>query len=140
MIVDSGAPMTITTTKWMDRYLKSMGVKENEISEKACNIKFKMGENVYLSNREIALPVRMKTDSDDYIRKMITVSIVDREDELFLCGLKMLIELKAAIFYEKSEMIFNETKKRVYMHISEGGHQLVKLKTLGEVGHEETVL
>ena len=85
MIVDSGAPMSITTTKWMDRYLKSMGVKENEISEKACNRKFKMGENVYLSNREIALPVRMKTDSDDYIRKMITVSIVDREDKLFLC-------------------------------------------------------
>ena len=61
-----------------------------------------MGENVYMSNREIKLPVRMKTDSDDYIRKMITVRIVDREDELFLCGLKTLIEWKAAVFYEKS--------------------------------------
>ena len=28
MIVDSGAPISITTTKWMDRYLKSMEVKE----------------------------------------------------------------------------------------------------------------
>ena len=80
MIVDSGAPMSIATTKWMDRYLKSMEVKEDEITEKVCNRKFKMGENVYLSNREIALPIRIKTDSDDYIRKMITVSIVDRED------------------------------------------------------------
>ena len=70
---------------------------------------------------------------------MITVSIVDREDELFLCGLKTLIEWKAAVFYEKSEMMFDETKKRVYMNISGGGHQLVKLETLGEIGHEETV-
>ena len=60
-------------------------MKKNEVIEKACNRNFKIGENVYLSNREIALPVRMKTYSDDYIKKMITVSIVDREDELFLC-------------------------------------------------------
>ena len=37
MIVDSGAPMSITTTKWMDRYFKGKGVKENEIIEKYCN-------------------------------------------------------------------------------------------------------
>merc|ERR1712089_32475 len=114
-----------------------MEVKENNIVEKACSGKFKMGENVYLSNREIMLPVRMKTDSDDYIRKMITVSIVDKDDELFLCGLKTLIEWKAAVFYERSEMMFDETKKRVYMSISGGGHQLVKLETLGEISQEE---
>ena len=33
MIVDSGALMSFATTKWIDRYLKSMGLKENEISE-----------------------------------------------------------------------------------------------------------
>ena len=77
MIVDNFTPKFIATNKWMDKYLKSMEVKENEISEKVCNRKFKMGENVYLSNREIALPVRMKTNSDDNIRKMITVSILD---------------------------------------------------------------
>ena len=71
-----------------------------------------------MSNREITLPVRMKTENDDYIRKMITVSIVDREYELFVCGMKTLIEWKAAGFYEKSEMMFDETKKRVYMSIS----------------------
>ena len=37
-------------------------------------------------------------------------------------------------------MMFDETKKRVYMQILEGGHQLVKLETLGEIGHEETVM
>ena len=81
----------------------------------------------------------MKTENADYIRKMITVSIVDREDELFKDGLKSLIEWKVAVFYERSKMMFDETKKRVYMSISGGGHQLVKLETLGEISHEETV-
>ena len=44
-----------------------------------------MGENIYLSNREITLPVRMKTENDDFIRKIITVCIVNREDEIVLC-------------------------------------------------------
>ena len=103
MIVDSDAPVSIATSKWMEKYIKNMEVKKDEITENECKRKFKMGENIYLSNREITLPVRMKTEKDDYIRRMITVSIVDREDELFLCGLKTLIEWKAAVFYEKSD-------------------------------------
>ena len=51
-----------------------------------------------------------------------------------------MIAWKAAVFYVKSEMMFDETKKRDYMEISEGGHPLVKLETLGEIGHEETVM
>ena len=103
VIVDSGTPVSIATSKWMEKYLKNMEVKKDEITENECKRKFKMGENIYLSNREIMLPVRMKTENDDYIRRMITVSIVDREDELFLCGLKTLIEWKAAVFYDKYE-------------------------------------
>ena len=99
-----------------------------------------MGENVYLSNREITLPVRMKTGGDDYSRKMVSVSKVDREDELFLFGLDPFIAWKSAVVYEKSEIMFDETKKMVCMQILQGGHQLVKLETLGEISHKETVL
>ena len=70
MTVDSVSPNSIPTNKWMDKYLKSMEVKENEMSEKKCNRRFKMGENVYLSSRKITLPVTIKTDGDDYIRKI----------------------------------------------------------------------
>ena len=48
------------------------------ITQRESNRKFKLGENIYLSNREIMLPVRMKTENDDYIRKMVTVNIVNR--------------------------------------------------------------
>ena len=53
-----------------------------------------------------------------------------------MCRLKTLKKLKAALFYERREMMFDETKKRVYMSTSGGGHQLVKLETLGEISHE----
>ena len=98
-----------------------------------------MGENIYLSNREITLPVRMRTDNDDFMMKMVTVSVVDREDELFLCGLKTLMEWKAAVYYEKCELKFDDSQKRVNIQISGDGHQLVKLKTLGEISDEKTV-
>ena len=78
MIVDSGAPVLITTSKWMERYLKKMEVKKDKITEKKCNRRFKMGENIYLSDKEIMLPVRMKTYNHDFIMKMMTVSVVDR--------------------------------------------------------------
>ena len=40
MIVDSGTPVSITTSKWMERYLKEMEVKKDDIIEKKCNRKF----------------------------------------------------------------------------------------------------
>ena len=39
-----------------------MDVKKDEIKEKECKRKFKMGENIYLSKREIRLPVKMRTE------------------------------------------------------------------------------
>ena len=61
-----------------------MKVKKDEITERECNRKFKMGENIYLSNREITLPVRIKTKNDDYKRKMVIMCRVNREDDSFL--------------------------------------------------------
>ena len=33
MIVDSGAPVSIATSKWMDRYLKNMEVNKDELNK-----------------------------------------------------------------------------------------------------------
>merc|ERR1712089_31736 len=139
MIVGSGAPVSIATSKWMEKYLNEMEVDRNEIIERECNRKFKMGENVYKSTKELTLPVRMRTDDDSFIKKMITISVVNRDDDLFLCGLKTLMEWKAAVFYEKCELRFDDSQKKVKIQISRGGHQLVKLETLGEISNEEAV-
>merc|ERR1711881_5761 len=139
MIVDSGAPVSIATSKWMEKYLNEMEVDRNEITERECNRKFKMGESVYKSTKELTLPVRMRTDDDSFVKKMITISVVNRDDDSFLCGLKTLMEWKAAVFYEKCELRFDDSQKKVKIQISGGGHQLVKLETLGEVSNEEAV-
>merc|ERR1712240_8176 len=46
MIVDSGAPVLIATSKWMEKYLKEMEVNKDEITERKCNRKFKIGEDL----------------------------------------------------------------------------------------------
>ena len=45
----------------------------------------------------------------------MTLSVVDREDKLFLCVLKILMEWKAAVYYEKCELKFDDSQKRVNM-------------------------
>ena len=109
MIVDSGAPVSIATSKWMEKYLNEMEVDRNEITERECNRKFKMGENVYKSTKELMLPVRMRTDDDSFIKKMITISVVNRDDDLFLCGLKTLMEWRVALYCEKCELRFDDS-------------------------------
>lgn len=74
----------------------------------------------------------MKVGVDDYIRKRIVVNVIDREGDLFLYGMKTLQEWKVAVFYERNEMEFNLTKKRVFMEMSKRGHQYVKLEVVGE--------
>merc|ERR1712041_27819 len=49
------------------------------------------------------------------------------------------MEWKAAVYYEKCELKFDNSQKRVKIQIFGGGHQLVKLETLGEINDEETV-
>ena len=46
MIVDSGAPVSIATSKCMEKYLKNMEVRKDEITENECKRKFRMGENI----------------------------------------------------------------------------------------------
>ncbi len=43
IIVDSGAPVLIATSKWMEKYLKTMGVKKEETTENEFKRKFRIG-------------------------------------------------------------------------------------------------
>ena len=42
MIVESGALASIATSKFIEKCLKDMEVKKNEITERECYIKFKI--------------------------------------------------------------------------------------------------
>ena len=36
--------------------------------------------------------------------------------------------------------MFDESKKKVYMEVSKGGHQFVRLEMLGEISQEKSVI
>ena len=116
-----------------------MGVDTGEIDEISFSRRFRLGEKVYVSKKEVTMPVVMKVGVDDYIKKKIVMNLINREGDFFLCGLKTLQEWKAAVFYERNEMEFNVTKNRVLMKISKEGHQLIKLEYVGEWSNERSV-
>ena len=47
------------------------------------------------------------------VLRRLNVSIIEREEDLFLCRLMTLREWKAAVFYKNNEIMFDETKNRV---------------------------
>ena len=81
-----------------------MEVDERDVEKKSCDRRFRFGEKVYKSYKEVTMPIIMKVVDEDYVRKNISVNIIHREEDLFLCGLKTLRQWKAAVFYENNEM------------------------------------
>ena len=68
MIVDSGAPFSIVSNKWIDRYVKEMEMVMEDIDEKSCRKHFRCEENVHESTKELKFPIVIKTNIGDYIR------------------------------------------------------------------------
>ena len=62
MLIDSGAPKSVVSKDWIERYLKDMKVSEDDIKKRSCYRRFKMGETTYLSEVEIIFPIVLKTD------------------------------------------------------------------------------
>ena len=85
------------------------------------------------------MPIVMKTGDKDYIKKMVVVSVIDRMEDLFLCGLKTLQEQRTTVFHERIELEFTEIEQRVLMEMSKGGHQLIKLDMVRVWSNEKSV-
>ena len=71
MIVDSGAPMSIVSDKCLDKYIEGMKVDREEIEKKICLKKFRFGENVYISIKEVMLPLIIRVQDGTYIMRRI---------------------------------------------------------------------
>ena len=67
-----------------------MEVNAEDIKERSCNRRFRFREKIYESNREVTMVIVIRVGNRDFIRKNIAMSVIDREEELFLCGLKTL--------------------------------------------------
>ena len=97
-------------------------MNSDEIEERSFNRRFKFGKKVYLSTKELMMPIFIKTGDKDYIKMIVVASVIAREEDLFLCGLKTLQGWRVEVFYERNELEFTEIEKRVLMEMSKGGH------------------
>ena len=67
-----------------------MEVNAEDIEERCCNRRFRFGEKIYESNREVTMPIVIRVGNGDFIRKNIAMRVIDRKVELFFHGLKTL--------------------------------------------------
>ena len=84
---------------------------ERELKYKNCVRRFRMGKNVYMSTREVRFPIVIRMENDDYIKREVTANIIEKEEELFLCGRQILTDWKIAVFFEKNRLAFIENGK-----------------------------
>ena len=90
MIVDSGAPVSLAGSTWLDQYLKEFGLTVEEMESSVCKEVFKFGPSKrYLSNLMVEIPVIVqRLDGKEDVLKVQTY-IVDAEVP-FLCGKRTL--------------------------------------------------
>ena len=138
MIEDSSAPLTIVSERWMKKYIEVKVVDENELEYRNCVRRFRFGENIQLSMKEGKLPIVVKMEDADYMKREVVVDVVGKE-ELLLCVRKTLTNQKTVVFFVENRLEFIETKKRVNLELSTGGHMLIKLEKLGEWTDQESV-
>ena len=82
--------------------------------------------------KEVVFLIVIKVEEDDFKRREITVSIIDSEEIIFLCGKKTLTEWKTALYFEEEKLKFNDNGKSTRLMLSEGGHMLINLERVDE--------
>ena len=139
MIVDSGAPLSIISSNWLEKYIKEAKVDDNEMNYKNCVRRFRLGKTLYISTSEVTFPIVMKVEGNDYVRREITANIIDSDEVTFLCGQKTLTDWKTALYFAEQKLKFTEKGKSTGLNLSEGGHMLVNLERVGEWTDEDSI-
>ena len=124
MLVDCGAPKSVVSTEWIKGYLKDMKVDESEIERKSCCRRFRMGDTTYLSEIEIKFSIVLKTDEGEYIKRKVTVYIIEAERVNFLFGKESIMNLDIMLDCPRHRIVFNEKGKKVWTLESSGGHMV----------------
>ena len=68
MVIDSGAPVSLVSSAWLENYLKEAKVDDEEVEKSSSNRRFRLGKTLYISVEKVKFPVVMKTDGDNFIK------------------------------------------------------------------------
>ena len=72
-----------------------------------------MGKTVYLSKTEVNFPIVMKTENDDYVKKSVTVNMINADEVNFLCGRETTKGWKIKVDMEEDKLEFKKQGKIV---------------------------
>ena len=75
ILVDSGAPLSIVNSSWLEGYLKDAKVDDKYVKRWSCARRFRLRKTVYLSKIEVTFPVVLKTDAYDFVKRKIVANL-----------------------------------------------------------------
>ena len=139
MLVDSGAPLSIVSSKWLNNYVKEVEIDNTDIIYKDSARRFILRKTQYLSTSEVTFPIMIKVENDDYIKRELTANVIETDDISFLCGRKTLEEWDTKVDFKGKKLEFKENEKSTELDISEGGHMLVSLEKVGAWTDEDSI-
>ena len=139
MLIDSGAPKSIMSSRWFEGYLRDAEVNGEDVKKKSCVQRFRMGKTVYLSEEELIFSIIMKTDEDNFVKREVVANIINSDEVNFLCGKETIKNWKTKVDFEEDKLEFKEQEKSVRLMKSEGGQHLAKLELVGTWMDDEAV-
>ena len=77
MLIDSGAPKSIVSSRWLDGYLKDAKVSDEDVKKRSCARRIRLGKTVYLSEVEVMFPIILKTYENDFVRREIVANVIN---------------------------------------------------------------
>ena len=131
MILDTGAPVSLTGKTWLNNYCENMKVQLEDLDSTSCFKHFKFGKKITTSKQLVKIPIRSKDLKGN--EKLLTVDAYLLETNTpFLCGLQTLEEWKGIIDMSNKEGHLLETNIKGVKYAfelvkSEGGHDTINL-------------
>ena len=108
MVIDSGAPMSLVSGAWLEKYLKEMKLDGDDVRRMRDDRRFELGRMTYRSTEVVTFPVRMRTDLGGLKDMKVTANIIDSDEVNFLCGENTLMDWRATIYFGRRKLKFED--------------------------------
>merc|ERR1712030_10354 len=92
MIIDSGAPVSLMSSAWLANYIEEAKVDHEDIVKGSSNRRFRLGKTPYTSPEKVIFPVVIKTDDNDFMKRIVIANVIDSNEVNFLCGAETLVD------------------------------------------------
>ena len=53
---------------------------ERDVKRKNCTRRFRKGKTVNLNKIEVTFPIVMRTENDDYVKKIVTANVINADE------------------------------------------------------------